>query len=76
MSLDNRGVVVHVACMLHNICIGDFDTRKPDIIHHGIVSDFSGESDHQTNDQIDLQHIDGTPVISQGYSCNCRGVWT
>ncbi len=78
--MDNRGVVVHVACKLHNICINDFGTRKPDTLHHGIVSYFSEVNDHQAHDWIVPQYTNGRPIISQGYRsdlerCNHQDEW-
>ncbi len=81
MMMDNRGVVVRVACKLHNICIDDFGKRKPETLQRGFASDFSGESDYRVDDWIVPQYTDGTPVISQGYRsdlerCNHRDEWT
>lgn len=41
---------MHIACKLHNICIDDFGTRKPDTLNHGTVSNFSGEGDYEADD--------------------------
>ncbi len=59
MSMDNRGVVVHVTFKLHNICIDNFGMRKPDTLHRGFVSDFSQESDYQVDDWLVPQYTDG-----------------
>jgi hypothetical protein len=83
VSMHNRGVVVRVACRLHNVCIDDFGEKRMQSISRGTVQGFEFETDHQQNDFRSGFTIftDGVPSVGQGYRsdlecCSHREMWT
>jgi len=78
--MEHRGIVIRVACKLHNICIDDFGCRKPSTLSSGSSEGFSQETDHQIDDHVGVVYTDGTGV-HQGYRsdlerCSHRDAWT
>jgi hypothetical protein len=71
--MESRGVVISVACKLHNICINDFVPSKPHTLHRGTLSVFLNENDYQAGDSIAPPCTNGTHVVSQGYRSDLVG---
>jgi DDE superfamily endonuclease len=82
VSMEHRGIVIRVACKLHNICIDDSGFRKIMPIHSRSIPGFARESDHQEDDNASICFTDGTPLNSKkGYrsdleKCTHRDIWT
>ena len=82
LSMHHRGVVIRVACRLHNICISDSVCRRVQPVSIGIVPGFERETDYQAGDTAvgSYWYTDGTPVM-RGYRsdlelCHHRDMWT
>jgi DDE superfamily endonuclease len=83
LSMSHRGVVIRVACKLHNICIDDSGCTKIFHVNSQSIPEFERETDHQNHDDINgnVFFTDGTPIRRQGYrsdleSCHHRDQWT
>jgi hypothetical protein len=64
LSMHNRGVAIHVACRLHNVCINDVDCSKCRHVTLGMVPCFEMETDFQTGDDVrGMQFTDGTNLF-------------
>jgi hypothetical protein len=68
LSMLHRGVAVHVACRLHNICVDDFSLKRIRPVGSGCIPGFEQETDHQCGDRAPgiLVWTEGTPVYA-GY---------
>jgi DDE superfamily endonuclease len=81
LSMHNRGVVIQVACKLHNICIEDSGYQKVHPMYRNSAPEFDKESDYQPGDDSNvITFTDGTP-IRQGFrsdleQCTHREQWT
>jgi hypothetical protein len=79
----NRGVVVRVACRLHNVCVAECGEKLTQSISRGAVQGFEAETDHQQNDSRSgfILYTDGVPCLGPGYRsdlecCSHREMWT
>jgi hypothetical protein len=50
VSMHNHGVVVRVACRVHNVCVAEFWEKLMQSISRGAVQGFEAETDHQQNE--------------------------
>jgi len=64
----SRGLVIRVACKLHNICIDQHSLTCPETMTNGIgrVYGFGSTCDHQDGDELEPIKTDGTGM-SKGY---------
>jgi DDE superfamily endonuclease len=81
ISMEHRGVAIRVACKLHNICIDDFGFQRIIPIRSHSVPGFERETDHQNEDEVNIQFTDGTPLQKRGYRSDLeksthRDKWT
>jgi DDE superfamily endonuclease len=62
LSLNHSGTAIHVACKLHNVCIGLSGHVPICSIHICSVPGFETETDYQPGDEINYNLTDGTPI--------------
>jgi hypothetical protein len=65
--MHNHGVVVRVACRLHNVCVAEFGEKLMQSISHGAVQGFEAEMYHQQNDARSgfVMHTDGVHFLGE-----------